>query len=70
MKRYLETLSKEGGTILIYSLIFNVLETAYFGWNMEAMSRQEEICDVISTFGFLTGFVLCWIHLAYYKKNK
>ena len=68
MKTWINDLAKEGGTILWCSAIFNILETAYFGWNMTAMSRQEEICDIVSVFGFTLGLVLCCIHVTYNKK--
>lgn len=42
--------------LIIASLVFNVTETAYFGFNMKAMSRAEEVCDVICSLLFNVGF--------------
>jgi hypothetical protein len=43
----MKKLIKVGSLIFIGAIILNILETAYFGWNQTAMSRQEECWDVI-----------------------
>jgi len=48
---------------IILSFIVNVAETAYFGWNMEATCRAEEIWDVACTFGYIFAFVLLTIDI-------
>jgi len=40
------------------SLIFNILETWYFGWNMTAQSTAERYCDTISSLGVAIGLFL------------
>lgn len=49
---------KYGIKILFIAIIFNILETIYFGFNDSPMSRAEEICDVISQLLFNTGVIL------------
>jgi hypothetical protein len=34
--------------ILYFAIIFTIVETAYFGWNMRPQSNAEIICDAIS----------------------
>lgn len=60
---------KQIGIILVITgLVFNFIETAYFGFNSEAMSRPEEICDVISQMIFNSGVVL--FVLGMFKKTE
>lgn len=39
-------MNRWGLIIFILGFFFNVAETAYFGWNWEAMSQAEEIADL------------------------
>ena len=52
----MKKLIKVGSLIFIGAIILNILETAYFGWNQTAMSRQEEcwdvICQIFANLGF------------------
>lgn len=50
-----------GANILMLSLIFNIIETIFFGFNKEAMSKSEEVCDVICSLGFGGGMTLMFI---------
>ena len=43
----MKKLVKVGSFIFIGAIILNILETAYFGWNQIAMSKQEEFWDVV-----------------------
>lgn len=51
MKNYKYTI------ILIVGVLLWVGETAYFGWNMEPLSSQEKVADVISQLVILWGLV-------------
>jgi hypothetical protein len=44
-----------GLLIIILSWVFNLAETAYFGWNERALSPAEHICDFISLCIFIYG---------------
>lgn len=44
-----------GNAIFFLALIFNVLETWYFGWNTKASCPAEMIADYISKFGVFAG---------------
>jgi hypothetical protein len=50
-----ENLYLIGNAIFFIALIFNVLETWYFGWNIKASCPAEMICDYISKFGVFAG---------------
>jgi len=39
-------------------VVFNIVETAYFGGNRTAITVAEHICDSISSIGVLFGVVL------------
>ena len=34
--------------VFVFGLLFSVLETAYFGWNLKPSSGEEMICDGIA----------------------
>jgi uncharacterized membrane protein YidH (DUF202 family) len=51
----MKKLIKVGSLIFIGAIILNILETAYFGWNQTAMSRQEECWDVVCQLLVNTG---------------
>lgn len=44
-----------GNTVFYISLLFNLLETWHFGWNVTPSGPNEIICDYISKFGFFIG---------------
>jgi len=44
-----------GNAIFFIALLFNFLETWYFGWNVRASCPAEMICDYISKFGIFAG---------------
>ena len=70
MKELIKQLSEYGLYILIYSIIFNIVETIYFGWNIEAMSRGEEVCDAISLLGMNLGLTLALIKLVWFPEKR
>jgi hypothetical protein len=44
-----------GVAIFFITLLFNFLETWYFGWNLKPQSPAEMSCDYISTAGTWSG---------------
>lgn len=44
-----------GVAIFFIALLFNFLETWYFGWNLRPQSPAEMIADYISSAGTFTG---------------
>ena len=44
-----------GVVLLIAAILFNTGETIYYGMNKTAMSRGEEIADVISSLMYNSG---------------
>lgn len=44
-----------GNAMFFAALLFNFLETWYFGWNLQASCPAEMICDYISKFGVFAG---------------
>jgi cell division protein FtsX len=56
--------------ILFFSIVFNIVETIYFGCNMTAMSRGEEICDVISLLGVNLGLILALIKWVWFPVER
>tara|TARA_R100001244_G_scaffold131537_2_gene104884 strand:+ start:805 stop:1035 length:231 start_codon:yes stop_codon:yes gene_type:complete len=70
MRKIINTFTPYGVEILVFAFIVNVLETAYFGWTMEATSRAEEICDVTCAFAYILGFILIIIGTYTNGKNK
>tara|TARA_R110000868_G_scaffold378816_1_gene644420 strand:+ start:1320 stop:1514 length:195 start_codon:yes stop_codon:yes gene_type:complete len=53
---------------IIASLLLNALETAYFGFNMHPICKQEEQWDVACILLFNLG--LCLAALGLLNKNK
>lgn len=47
-----------GFSLIVISYLFNIIETAYFGWNMEAQSVAEKFCDGIAAGVLIAGFML------------
>jgi hypothetical protein len=48
---------KIGARLLLCGFIFNFLETWYFGWNIKPQSNGEMICDYISGFLMILGYL-------------
>ncbi|WP_067923851.1 hypothetical protein [Alicyclobacillus shizuokensis] len=44
-----------GLVLITLALVFNTLETWYFGWHLWAKSAQEAACDNFSIVAFLIG---------------
>ena len=63
-------LSKLGIGLVLIGLLFNIIETAYFGFNKTAMSRPEEVCDVISKLLIEPGLILLVITFLTAKKQS
>lgn len=40
------------------SLLFNILETWFFGWNAEPESSLETYCDLVAALGIMVGLSL------------
>jgi hypothetical protein len=65
----------KGLIILVLSLIFNLLESLYFGvgtelgFNRKPQSSGELICDCISIIGTLVGIYFIWLKLSK-KENE
>ena len=54
----MKTISKIGICMVLISLSFNFIETAFFGFNMKPMSHPEEICDTICKLLLNSGIIL------------
>jgi hypothetical protein len=56
-----------GKTILVATFLFWLLESWWFGWNMEPINELEKACDKLVNIGYLLGLflyassVLSWI---------
>jgi hypothetical protein len=57
----MKILSTIGTYLVIIGFIFNFIETAFFGFNVTAMSRNETICDSISLLLIQAGFGLVFL---------
>lgn len=44
-------------TIFTLGIVFNFLETWYFGWNLKAMSPLESQCDTLAVVIVLAGVI-------------
>lgn len=65
------------GTLIMGSfLLFNLLETWFFGWHLYPQSIAEVICDFISGIGILYGsiitgsYVICLILIEWAEEKK
>ena len=59
-------------TILVVAafVVFNIVETAYFGGNRTAITVAEHTCDSIATIGILFGIVFGMYDWADYFWSK
>ena len=57
----MKTLKSIGAWLIVIGVLFNIAETAYFGWNDVAMSPAEEIADLISKYIIIGGWFLMLI---------
>jgi len=59
-KKKLATSAKIGITIVILSLVVQLIQTAYFGWNWTPQSGSERmwdcVCRLLTIFGFVLTF--------------
>jgi hypothetical protein len=49
---------KASDILFLVSLLFWILETAYFGWNATAQSKYETWCDGAVNIGILTALMI------------
>ena len=49
--------------------VFNIVYTGYFGWNLDPVTKTEQILDNVTTAGLFTSLVMLWRSL-YPKKRK
>jgi heme/copper-type cytochrome/quinol oxidase subunit 4 len=61
----MDKIFKIGITLIVLAVILNVLETAYFGFNMHAMSKNEERWDVYCKLLYNIGISLVIVTLLY-----
>ena len=61
--KLIKKIDRYGRRIFFISIVFNVFESIYFGWNEVPMSEAEEICDIISKWGINIGMILTLIPL-------
>ena len=66
----MKNFGKIGTYLVLLSLVFNIIETAYFGFNARPMSRPEEICDTVSQLMFNFGFTWMVINFLYKKDGQ
>ncbi len=53
--------------MVLIGIIFNIIETAFFGFNMKPMTHSEEVCDTICKLLFQTGLI--FLFLGFYLKK-
>jgi hypothetical protein len=53
-----QTLYKISVGMVIFGLLFWLAETWYFGFNQNAESTAENICDWVAIFFVLVGFII------------
>ena len=66
MKKVLDT----GPFIFIGAVLLNIIETIYFGCNIEPLSRQEEFWDVICELLVNLGLTFMIIRCLMNKKDN
>ena len=66
MKKLLEI----GAPIVIGAVVLNIIETMYFGCNSVAMSRAEELWDVIFNLLFEVGLTFMIVGFLINKKEN
>ncbi len=42
---------------LVFAIVFYIAENTYFGWNKEAQSIAEQICDMVVIGSFIMTFL-------------
>ena len=47
----------EAAAIIAAGFIFNIIETAWFGWNLKPTCPEEMICDYISSAMMIGGLI-------------
>jgi hypothetical protein len=63
-------LFKFGTNLVFYTFIFNIIYTAYYGWNAEPINDTEAALDVICEYVFNIGIVCVLIPgVSVYKDN-
>lgn len=57
--------------ITLFAFAFWIAETWYFGWNMQAQTTQEALCDNIVAVLFVWGIVGGWMKdMTFVKKTS
>ena len=57
----------EAAAIIAAGFIFNIIETAYFGWNTKPSCTEEMICDYIASALILGGTIWLAILIGWEK---
>ena len=69
----MDKIFKTGITLFAIAVILNALETAYFGFNMHAMSKNEErwdvYCKLLSNIGICL-VIIAFLYKVYTHKEK
>lgn len=47
-----------GAIFLLGGLIFNLIETWFFGWNLKPSCPSEALCDYIAEIMIVSGFLI------------
>lgn len=61
---------RTGYIIYLSGWAFNLIETAYFGWNIVAQSHAEKVCDWISAGVWIVGAIVLWYGLLFDKPTS
>lgn len=51
-------LKKMGISLILFSIVFGVAETIYFGFNLTPINGDEFYCDLFSIITFFVGYIL------------
>ena len=70
MRQIIDYLIPHTWRILIGAWVLNLITTGYYGWNMTAQSRGEEIWDVTCSFMFMLAVVLFIIRWSDIKEEE
>lgn len=54
----MRTRFKVGATALIAGILFNFIETWYFGWNLKPSCPAEAVCDYIAGVAMVSGMLI------------
>ncbi len=58
-----------GWLLILAAIIWMIIETWYFGWNLKPLSKEERVCDCIYSFLFIYGILLVFDPFKLIKKQ-